>query len=213
MKQFRRLLGLPELTGLCGSQGSQDPSRLNILNLEVITNPIATINPLLDVTFINQNVSDYDKMILTTNVVNGCNIVVTNMVVDSKNNIIIVGTSIMYPTTIYNAANNVNTTLPNNYADSFIIKYNSNGEVLWTTRISNNNTTSIYGVTTDSNDNIIITGLYENEEVTIYNQPGIISTIDSLSTNQGINCCFIIKYNCFGTAIWVSLITGTDGNY
>jgi hypothetical protein len=132
--------------------------------------------------------------------------------VDSSNNIIVTGfyTGIA---TIINPGGIIFGTLPNSGGgvtnDVFIVKYNSSGFGIWATRIGGANNERGQGVTVDSLNNIIVTGYYALNTITIYNAPGgTVSTLPTL-TNSGTNDVFIVKYNSSGIGQWATRIAGT----
>ncbi len=135
--------------------------------------------------------------------------------VDSNNNIIVSGVYTSNPVTIYDAAPNVSTrTLVNSGGyDVFIVKYNSSGVSQWATRIAGagyefSDVGSFgYVITVDSNNNIIVTGSYNSNPVTIWNASGF-STLPQLD-NSGAFDSFIVKYDSSGTGIWATRIAGT----
>lgn len=130
--------------------------------------------------------------------------------VDSNSNIIVTG---IYTgtATIFNADTSTFGTLPNSGGiDAFIVKYDSSGLGLWTTRIAGGTTTDrAHGIAVDSLNNIIVTGLYSVTATTIYNAPGgTVSTLPTL-TNSGSNDVFVVKYNSSGVGVWATRIAGT----
>ena len=130
--------------------------------------------------------------------------------VDSNSNIIVTG---IYTgtATIFNADTSTFGTLPNAGLgiDAFIVKYDSSGLGLWTTRIAGATTDRAHGIAVDSLNNIIVTGLYSVTATTIYNAPGgAVSTLPTL-TNSGSNDVFVVKYNSSGVGVWATRIAGT----
>ena len=134
-----------------------------------------------------------------------------SITVDSNNNIIVTGDYNVNPVTIYNADESTFGTLPNSdLYDAFIVKYDSNGFGTWATRIAGTGNERGSGITVDSNNNIIVTGSYSSNPVTIYNADG--STTLSLP-NSGSSDTFIVKYNgSTGAATWATRIAGTGND-
>ena len=133
--------------------------------------------------------------------------------VDSNNNIIVTGSYSLNPLTIYDAPGTSGTlTLPNSGTnDAFIIKYNSSGVGQWATRIAGAGNDYGLDVTVDSGDNIIVTGAYSSNPVTIYDAPGTSSSLPALSNSGSSTNVFIVKYNgSTGAGIWATKIG--DGN-
>ena len=113
--------------------------------------------------------------------------------------------------TVYNSNGTTATTLSNSgSSDAFIVKYNSSGICEWATRIDSVNTDVIYGITTDSNDNIYVTGTYNSATATVYNSNG---TTGTTLSNSGSNDVFIVKYYSSGICEWATRIasSGNDG--
>src|SRR6185295_12728347 len=74
--------------------------------------------------------------------------------------------------------------------DIFIVKYDPSGNVLWVKQAGSDNGQDIgYGVATDQQNNVYITGHFEGS-----------GTFDTVSVNAGI---FIAKYSEAGNLIWV----------
>ena len=72
--------------------------------------------------------------------------------------------------------------------DIFIIKYNSSGTKQWTKQLGSSSQDEGYGVTTDSSDNIYVTGQTSGG-------------LDE-NTNSGSFDIFLVKYNSSGTKQW-----------
>lgn len=85
----------------------------------------------------------------------------------------------------------------------FVIKYNSNGSVLWTARLGTSTVEEVY---TDSSNNIYIVGTY-TASIPIYNSDG--STYGSLPVPRASSDIFLIKYNPSGFIQWRTTIAGT----
>jgi hypothetical protein len=130
--------------------------------------------------------------------------------VDSENNIYIVGNYISASTSnIYDAGTNQQTngvTIPTNITENILlIKYDSSGIAQWAATIPETSVTTLgfgFGVTTDSNNNVIICGYYIGSSVTIYDAGGITATnsvsLPSFNSGGGI----IVKYNSNGIVQW-----------
>jgi len=72
------------------------------------------------------------------------------------------------------------------------VKYNSSGTKQWTKQLGTSRTNVGYDVTTDSSDNIYITG---------YTQDGLDG-----NTSMGEVDIFLVKYNSSGTKQWTKLL-------
>jgi len=92
----------------------------------------------------------------------------------------------------------------------FVVKYNSSGLPLWARRIGGTAFEEINSVCTDSNQNVIITGLRYVGSLIIYAADGI-STFATLP-NVGAKDTITIKYNSAGTPLWARRIGGTDND-
>lgn len=133
----------------------------------------------------------------------------TDIVTDSSGNIYVTGYYASSPVTIYNANNTTFGTLVNTaLRDGFIVKYNTNGIVQWTTRIGGSSTEYVNGISVDSSGNIYAIGFYGAG--TIYNADG--TTFGTLA-NSGGGDVFVVKYNSSGTAQWATRIDGTLREY
>ena len=122
--------------------------------------------------------------------------------VDSNNNIILTG---IYagPTTIFDAPGGITATLALPFSginDVFIVKYDSNGVGIWATRIAGAADDTGNSITVDSNNNILVTGFYSSNPVTIYNTPGGITDVAGTLINTGLVDAFLVKYTSSGFA-------------
>jgi hypothetical protein len=93
-------------------------------------------------------------------------------------------------------------------ADAFIVKYSSDGDVLWAAQIANagnGNNFRATGVATDSSGNVLVVGFYAST-LTAYSS-GRTSSIALAYT--GSNDIFVAKYNSTGVVQWATRIAGT----
>jgi len=102
-----------------------------------------------------------------------------------------------------------NITLTNEYtvnSDIFLVKYDSNGNVLWAKSaggISSDNSNSI---TIDTSGNVYITGFFDSQNITF-------GTITLTKTNYGSNGdVFITKYDPVGNVLWAKSAGGGIGS-
>jgi len=110
--------------------------------------------------------------------------------------------------TILNSDGTTFGTLPNNGSnDAFIVKYDSSGVGIWTTRIGGVLIDRVNGVTVDSDNNIIVTGIY-TAPTTIFDAPGGLTGTLALPFS-GINDVFVVKYDSSGVGVWATRIAGT----
>lgn len=92
-------------------------------------------------------------------------------------------------------------TIPNSGSkDIFIVKYDSNGNVLWAKSGGGSFSEESGAVATDGNGNVYVTGYFGN---TI--------TFGSISINSLLNTnIFIVKFNANGNAVWAKSTGGID---
>jgi hypothetical protein len=122
--------------------------------------------------------------------------------------------------TVYNAGNQASSiTLPDNnsYWDLFIVKFNSDGEAQWANKIradtTNNYSDYGYGIVTDSDDNVYITGLVDRiVPIIIYNTDTTVAFTISNNGNTSI-ACTLVKYDSDGEPQWAAVIDGTVNDY
>jgi hypothetical protein len=99
--------------------------------------------------------------------------------------------------------------------DCFVAKYNSSGVAQWGTTIGNTSGDIGYGITTDMNNNIYVTGSFANSSFigsysTISSGIIITSTFGRLLGDTTFNSdIFIAKYNSSGIAQWATNIGGS----
>jgi hypothetical protein len=93
----------------------------------------------------------------------------------------------------------------------FIVKYNSNGAPIWARRIGGYDGDYFgYSVTSDSSQNIIVTGTYNSFPVEIYGENGKMVVFKlSPDLNQDT---FVVKYNSSGIPLWARKIGGSGSD-
>ena len=101
-----------------------------------------------------------------------------------------------------------NITNPGSTLQILLIKYNNNGIAQWATKITGTSDQQAFGIKTNSNGDIFITGLYTSPTLSIYNSNGSLSGI-SLDRNGNENM-FLIKFNSSGVAQWATRATATN---
>ncbi len=88
--------------------------------------------------------------------------------------------------------------------DGFIIKHDSDGNVLWAKGIGGSSNDIAYSVTVDYMNNIYVVGYF--------NSPSI--TFDNITlSNAGNNDIFIVKYDSNGNVQWARTAGGTNNDY
>ncbi len=103
-----------------------------------------------------------------------------------------------------------NTTNDGSYSDFIIVKYNSSGTKQWTRQLGSSSNVKGFGIATDNNENIYVTG---------YTEGGLDGNISAGSSDL-----FVIKYNNSGIRQWTKqlgtsrsdhgydIITDSSGN-
>ncbi|MEM0354196.1 MAG: hypothetical protein QXW79_01305 [Thermoplasmata archaeon] len=126
--------------------------------------------------------------------------------VDQMGNIVVTGSCSSNPTFVYNANDGTQSIAIRNEGmdDAFVVKYDQNGIVLWTAKIVGDNLEQGVSVATDLNNNIVVTGQYSSNVITIYGANDYIGP--KLSNATGLSNAFIIKYDPNGMPIWASKI-------
>jgi hypothetical protein len=135
--------------------------------------------------------------------------VIRGLATDSNNNLYVIGSandltaafnsnSASFATTLTHSGNN----------DIFVMKYNSTGFVQWVTRIASGSTELGFGIATDPNGNVYITG-QTNGTPTVFNSDG--STFGTISNTRERDI-IIVKYNTNGTAQWAAKIGSSSAD-
>lgn len=122
--------------------------------------------------------------------------------VDENNNVVITG--------VFSGTNLTfgGTTLscPNNGKNIFIVKYDSQGNLMWAKSVDFTSTIWMTDITTDNNGNIFITGQYSSATNGI--------TFGSITLNAPSNGNpFVAKYDPNGNVVWAKAATSTSGNW
>ena len=122
---------------------------------------------------------------------------------DSGGNVLVTGTSA--GPIFYNSSgvSNVSLTAAGGTGDAFLAKYSSTGNVVWAARIGSTGNDVGYAVTTDTSDNVLVTGFYGGA-MTLCNAGGT-TPIVTFPASTG---CFVIKYSSAGAVLWASRIVG-----
>ena len=133
---------------------------------------------------------------------------------DSKNNVYITGLFNDASFNIYNADGTIGKTLFNkdsnrNY-DVFTVKYNSSGTLLWATQMGTLKFAVGVGVSTDSKNNVYVTGIFTDEYFNIYNADGTIGKILLNTGSNGNYDIFTVKYNSSGNVVWGAQMGGIN---
>ncbi len=121
-------------------------------------------------------------------------------VADNSGNFIISGTTA--------SSSNISTTssyqpsIAGSY-DGFISKFNSSGNILWSTYIGGSSTDYSNSITIGSNNEIYITG-------STYSTDKISSTAVHQTTNKGNGDCFVMRFSASGTYTWGTFFGGSQ---
>lgn len=120
-------------------------------------------------------------------------------VADAGGNVYVVGTY-WGPTVTFGAFTLKNT--DKYYADVFILKYDSNGNVLWAKTAGGKGIDQGYGIAIDGSGNVYVTGEYGES----------ISFGSIKLSNKGESDLFVAKYDTNGKVLWAKGAGGTRGD-
>ena len=134
--------------------------------------------------------------------------------IDSNRNIIVVGYYNTNSLSIYDGSASLTTLNHEGGEDAMIVKYNSSGTPQWARRIAGTASDYIYGIDTDSSGNIVVTGAYYSDTLTIYDTDGTTAFTTLSNNTQGgaISNTFVVKYNSSGTPQWARRIGGSSSD-
>ena len=142
------------------------------------------------------------------------NVEINSIVIDSLDNVLVTGW--YYSTSKISLGNGfwlpISSGNENVNANTFIIKYNTFGNVIWakTIRSGEKINNNIFGssITIDSCNNVLVTGNYNSTEpIDLGNGVRLPASVSS-----SIYYTYIIKYNPSGNAIWVKTIKAKNSN-
>jgi hypothetical protein len=150
----------------------------------------------------------------------GSNAIIFGNTTDIYGNVYVVGRFESGNVTINNKSSSGGTINPIPYGifeltgteDTFIVKYNTNGEVVWATTVIGYGNLATINITTDTSANIYISGIYENGDVEFRNfvsggDGGIIQTTRYALLQSSIQSnIFLAKYDTSGQVQWVNSI-------
>ncbi len=122
-----------------------------------------------------------------------------SIAIDASGNIFVAGTfssdTIIFDTTKLVSAG---------YDDLFLVKYNSNGNIIWAKRAGGKSGDVVTSVAVDVSGNAYITGHFDLDTL-------VFDTINLI--NAGNSDIFIAKYDPAGNVIWAKSIGGTNYEY
>jgi Beta-propeller repeat len=129
--------------------------------------------------------------------------------VDSFGNIYATGYYDSSTFRIYDSLDNLfATTLSNSgNTDSFVVKYSISGLPQWLTRIAGTDPEVATNIAVDSSNQIIVSGYYESNPLSIYNED---ATLFNTLANSGVSDIYIVKYDANGDVIWDTRISGLN---
>lgn len=125
----------------------------------------------------------------------------SQLAIDKDNNVFVTGN---FSSTLSAGSTTLNNS--DGTADGYVIKYNSNGTILWGSRIyADGAGTNVnpYHVVSDNLGNIIVSGTYT----------GTIKIENSTLTELGSADVFVAKYDANGNFLWAKSFGGTDVEY
>jgi hypothetical protein len=129
---------------------------------------------------------------------------------DSVGNVYVVGQGGNFtPTTAFNSDGTAFTPIMANSGsnDTFIVKYNTTGFVVWTARVASGDLERALSITTDSTGNVYVSGQGGNGTVIAFDAnegPSFATKMVSIGSNDA----FIIKYSSAGLVQWAARVGG-----
>ncbi|MEO8147333.1 MAG: T9SS type A sorting domain-containing protein [Bacteroidia bacterium] len=98
------------------------------------------------------------------------------------------------------------TTLTNvgTYGDILLVKYNASGNVVWAKSAGGTSDDKAYGICTDANGNVLVTGSFASSSITFGT-----TTLTNVSGSD----IFIVKYDASGNVLWAKSAGGTSVDY
>lgn len=93
---------------------------------------------------------------------------------------------------------------------SVVVKYSSNGEVLWGTTIDNTYSARV-GIIVDSLNDVYVFGMYFDSDLNVYSASNQTTPVFTLSPASGNGDFYLVKFSSSGVATWISHITGGNG--
>lgn len=143
-----------------------------------------------------------------------------SIVVDSSNNIYVLGLNISSVLQIFSASNQATPTIQANRmgtsSDVFVVKYDPNGNALWVASVAAIGQDFGRSITLDTNNNIYFTGYYANT-LTLYNSlstpgPSPYPSSGITIASSGNRDVFVVKYDSNGNALWGTRISGSGSD-
>lgn len=96
----------------------------------------------------------------------------------------------------------------------FVIKYDTNGSVIWTTKVAaDDNDVTDQNTIIDSNGNIYLTFRSRDNRTYLWDTTNKISSVKQFSLKQGYRSLVIVKYNKDGVIQWYTAVDGFSSKY
>lgn len=90
------------------------------------------------------------------------------------------------------------------YADMYVVKYNSFGNVLWAKSTGGINSDYATGISTDASGNVYVTGYFASASITFGS---------TTLTNAGVYDIYVVKYDINGNVLWATSAGGSIEDY
>ena len=127
----------------------------------------------------------------------GSNVDQANSVsIDTSGNIVVAG-QFNSPNIIFGSTNLTRS----GQDDIFVVKYDSNGNILWAKSAGGSNYDVARSIKADVSGNIILTGNFASSTITFGS---------TILTNNGLNDIFIVKYDPSGNVLWAKSAGGSS---
>jgi len=126
----------------------------------------------------------------------------TGVTADTKGNVLITGTTTSTDFPVSAGAFQGNSS---EGGDAFIIKMDNNGNPLWTTYYGGSGSENSFGITSDLNNNIIISGFTGSTDFPL--SQGAFQT-----SNKGLYDAYIVKMNETGNRLWATYYGGSGND-
>ena len=133
---------------------------------------------------------------------------ISSVIVDKNSNVYIAGYHRNTNLYVYNNNNTIVATIANTTGtqteNGFVIKIDTNGNYIWSTKTSH--LTELHSICSDTNNNVYIVGGFQSP-LTIYNSS---NTIAATLTNPatGAQIGYVIKYDSSGNYLWSAKMGG-----
>lgn len=96
-----------------------------------------------------------------------------------------------------------------NFGDIFIVKFDTNGNVIWAKSAGSISNDLGYSLVADATGNVFISGYFSGQTIT-FGSTTLINANQSLSFTED---AFIVKYNSAGNVLWAKSAGGTSREY